>query len=353
MKILFNHLVFASLLFVVGTFSGGVYALRWEPEALHVESIEVAPNVYAVVDTLSQEWLDDSNASAATSGGFIVGEKGVLVIESFVNARLAGQMLALINEVTRKPILYLVNTSYHGDHMYGNYMFPNATIIGHEETRIYAEEHWDDDLNFMVNMFGHPEGFDSMRDNSRRTPDILLNDHLDHIRIDLGDRKVEIRRFGFGQTKGDLQVWVPDEKVFWTGNNIIGPAPLVPWLTEGGHKASLDTLLRYKEFLPEGTTVVTGHSVPFKLGADNDGLEFHIAYLTALDETVKEAVEKGMSLMETVDYAALDEFSAYDLFSWNHKQMNVPCAYKYHAQLAGKTLDDNELAVMRHCVNDF
>jgi len=350
MKIIFWRFVCVSLLLALGTLSTGVHAKRWEPESLHLERIELAPNVYAVVDTLSEEWLKEG-ASAATSGGFIVGEKGVFVIESFVNARLAGQLLALINEVTRKPILYVVNTSYHGDHMYGNYLFPNATIINHEESRKYTEEHWDDDLNFMVNMFGHPDGYDDMRDNSPRTADILLNDDLDYIRVDLGDRKVEIRRFGFGQTKGDLQVWLPDAKVFWAGNAVIGPAPLVPWMTEGGHKKSLETLMRFKKFLPKDATVVSGHSVPFKVSDKNSGLDHHIAYLSTLDKKASKAVKKGLSLMDTVDYAEMPEFDGYDLYNWNHKQMNVPCAYKYYMEKAGKKLSEDELAVTRHCWN--
>jgi cyclase len=342
------YLCFMCLLFA--SLSSGVHAKRWDPATLDVERIELAPNVYAVVDTLSAEWLEE-NASAATSGGFIVGEKGVLVVESFVNARLAAQMIALINEVTRKPILYVVNTSYHGDHMYGNYLFPNATIIQHEESRKYAEEHWEDDLNFMLNMFGHPDGYDGMRENSARTGDILLNDETDYIRVDLGDRKVEIRQFGFGQTKGDLQVWLPDAEVFWTGNSVIGPAPLVPWMTEGGHALSLATLKRYKEFLPEGATVVSGHSVPFKIGDENDGLEFHIDYLSALDEIARTSVENGLALMDTVDAADMPEFSAYDLFNWNHKQMNVPCAYKHYMGVADKELTEDEQAVTQHCHN--
>ena len=349
-KTIFCLHVFVSLSTALCLFSSQAYAKRWDPSTLHLKRIELAPNVYGVIDTLSEEWLKEG-ASAATSAGFIVGEKGVFVIESMVNARLGGQLLGLINEVTRKPILYVANTSYHGDHAYGNYLFPNATIIQHDESKKYTEENWDNDLNFMVNMFGHPEGYDGMRDNSPRTGDMLLNDSLDYIRIDLGDRIVEVRRFGFGQTLGDLQVWLPDAKVLWVGNTVIGPAPLVPWLTEGGHKQSLDTLRRIKAFLPKDAVIASGHSVPFKVNDKNNGIDHHIKYLSALDQKAHEAVTQGMSLMETVDYAEMAEFNGYDLYNWNHKQMNVPCAYKYYMKKAGKELPEEELAMSRHCHN--
>ena len=211
MNISFRRTIGVVLLAAILTTGHVAFAERWAPESVTLERIELAPGVYAVIDTLAEDWLKNG-ASVATSGGFIVGDKGVLVIESFVNARLGGQMLAHISEVTTKPVIYVVNTSYHGDHMYGNYLFPSSTIITHEETRTYALEHWDDDLNFMVNMFGHPEGFDDLKKNRPRTGDILINNSTQSIRIDLGNKMVEILQLGFGQTIGDLQVWLPEEK---------------------------------------------------------------------------------------------------------------------------------------------
>jgi glyoxylase-like metal-dependent hydrolase (beta-lactamase superfamily II) len=346
----YKWLVYVTMVLAVALGSINANTKRWNPTTLDVERIEVAPNVYAVVDTLSDDWLKEG-ASAYTSAGFIVGEKGVFVVESYVNARLAGQLIALIKEVTNKPILYVTSTSYHGDHMYGNYLFPNATIIQHEKSKKYFEQKLDGDLTFMKNMFGHPEGHDSMDEIAPRTGDILINDGVEYIRVDLGDRIVEVRQFGLGQTRGDLQGWVPDAKVFWAGNAIIGPKPLVPWLTEGGHKKSLDALVAMKKFLPEDATIVSGHSIPFKNNAANSGLDYSIAYLSALHKTVEKAVKKKMGLMDTVDYAALDDFSAYDLFNWNHKQMNVPCAYRYHMLKKGRTIPEEEAPMMMHCNN--
>ena len=60
----------------------------------------------------------------ATTAGFVVGERGVLVIESMLNGDLASQLIGLVRQVTTKPIRFLVNTSDHGDHAYGNYVFP-------------------------------------------------------------------------------------------------------------------------------------------------------------------------------------------------------------------------------------
>jgi len=88
---------------------------------------ELAPGVYGV-------YPDDAptkNAAgipAATSGGFAVGDDGVLVVDSMLNRGLAHQMLALVREKTKKPILYVVNTSYHGDHSYDPWVHSQINV---------------------------------------------------------------------------------------------------------------------------------------------------------------------------------------------------------------------------------
>ena len=71
--------------------------------------IEVAPNVYAFI----QE-------NCATNAGFIVSEEGVLVIDSLMTPLLAGKLYSAIRNVTTSPIRYVVNTQFHGDHVFGN-----------------------------------------------------------------------------------------------------------------------------------------------------------------------------------------------------------------------------------------
>ena len=74
----------------------------------------------------------------ATSGGFIIGDRAVMIIDTMLNRQLAGKVMALVRERTQNPIRYIVNTSYHGDHSYGNQFFPaDAQIIQHRATQDY------------------------------------------------------------------------------------------------------------------------------------------------------------------------------------------------------------------------
>ena len=67
-----------------------------------------------------------------TNAGIIVGDEGVLVIDSLRVPSFARDLISDVRHITDKPIQYLVDTHSHWDHSWGNEEFPEATIIGHE-----------------------------------------------------------------------------------------------------------------------------------------------------------------------------------------------------------------------------
>src|SRR3984957_20422012 len=95
----------------------------WDAARVNLTSKELAPGVFAVMPehVLAKDHV-------GTTGGFVIGVRGVLVIESMLNGDLASQLIGLVRKVTTKPIRFLVNTSYHGDHAYGNYLFPENAV---------------------------------------------------------------------------------------------------------------------------------------------------------------------------------------------------------------------------------
>ncbi|WP_460903052.1 MBL fold metallo-hydrolase [Paraburkholderia jirisanensis] len=254
-----------------------------------------------------------------TTAGFVIGERAVLVIESMLNGNLASQLIGLVREMTTKPIRFLVNTSYHGDHAYGNYVFPESTVvIQHPATKRYMDEHFEEDRSFMIGLMGKGKGIERVQ---ARTADIVVPDMLS---VDLGGRTVEVRHFGFAQTPGDLVIWAPEAKVLWVGNMIQAPSPALPWLLEGRHRETIATLSRVREFLPEDATIIPGHGRPMR-PAD---IEYPLRYLRELDRTVRAAIAEGRSVEETLDLAAMPHFCGYSLFDWAHKTVNVPAAYR-------------------------
>jgi glyoxylase-like metal-dependent hydrolase (beta-lactamase superfamily II) len=286
----------------------------WDAARVNLISKQLAPGVFAI---MPDDVFDKDHVG--TTAGFVIGERGVLVIEALLNGDLASQLIGLVRRETTKPIRFLVNTSYHGDHAYGNYLFPESTvIIQHPATKKYMEEKFEDDRSFMIGLMGKGKGIERVQP---RTADITVNEMLS---VDLGGRTGEVRHFGFAQTPGDLVVWIPDAKVLWVGNMIQAPAPALPWLLEGKHKESIATLARVRDFLPEDATIIPGHGRPMR-PAD---IDFPLRYLRELDSAVRAAIDKGQSLEATLEVVTMPDYGAYSLFDWAHKTVNVPTAYR-------------------------
>src|SRR5262245_21510086 len=60
--------------------------------------------------------ISPDGSKAGSNAGFVVGTNGVLVVDTFINAAPARDLLAEIRKVTNLPIRFVVNTHYHLDH---------------------------------------------------------------------------------------------------------------------------------------------------------------------------------------------------------------------------------------------
>jgi glyoxylase-like metal-dependent hydrolase (beta-lactamase superfamily II) len=290
-------------------------AYPWTPNAVRLVSEELAPGVFAILDADADEYAP-AGRPLATSGGFVIGDDGVLMVESMINRQLFCQAVDLIRAETDRPVRWVVNTSSHGDHNFGNAFLPDGVqVVQHARTAEYIAGHFAEDVAFMEANFGADQGIDEI---SPRAADVLVDD--DGWSVDLGGVTVEARHYGFAQTPGDLFVWVPDARVLWTGNAFLAEAPGVPWLLAGNAVAAERTLAAVRDSLPADAIVVPGHGRPTR-PADMD---FHVDYLAALIAGVRAAVEQGLDLEATVAAVDLPEFQGYALWGWIHDQVNVP-----------------------------
>jgi cyclase len=86
----------------------------------------IGPDLYA--------YISDNDGSANST--FMVGSKGILVVDTGVDAPKGSKILRVIRKVSRLPVLYVINTHYHPDHQGGNFVVgPEATIISTDSTR--------------------------------------------------------------------------------------------------------------------------------------------------------------------------------------------------------------------------
>jgi cyclase len=88
-------------------------------------------NVYAAID--------DAKDEAGANAGFVIGDDGVAIIDTFENPEASKQMLSQIRKLTELPIKFVINTHYHIDHVAGNSLFQQngAVVFAHRNVRAW------------------------------------------------------------------------------------------------------------------------------------------------------------------------------------------------------------------------
>jgi cyclase len=149
-------------------------------------------------------------SSAGSNAGFVIGDDGVAVIDTFQDTAAARQLLAEIQKLTKLPVKFVVNTHYHLDHVTGNAVFAQAgaVIIAHKNVRSWIHT---ENLKF----FGA-----GIKPEQKAWIDGLLAPNLVYdsaLELFLGSRRVVVRYFP-GHTGGDSVVSVPDANVYFCGD---------------------------------------------------------------------------------------------------------------------------------------
>jgi cyclase len=257
---------------------------KLNPAGCILSTREMAPGVYALI----------SSIPGVDNAGFVVGEKGVLVIDAHISIPMARQILARVREVTDKPILYLVNSNYHGDHTFGNCAFPVETLVVQQRETAARTPYLAEEIAFMLPAVSHDlRVFEGV---TFRPPDIVFDDHL---RIDLGERIVDTYWFGPANTPGDTITTVRDARVAWTGNMTGGSFGLA---LESDAPTFLGTLTRFIQTI-EVETLIPGHSAP--LGPSD--LWLYMVYFSRLTNDMKRALNAGWTLEETLERIPMGE----------------------------------------------
>ena len=294
----------------------------WDANKVTLGLQKLSTDVYAIIPTTA-ETETAKGIPQATTGGFIVGEKGVLLIEVMLTKRLYDQEVNLIRTVTDKPIIYAVNTSDHGDHCFGNYLLPASTlIIQNEFAKVNLAKNYEGIKTFMVGLFGSGRGIENT---VFRPADIVIPKNS-NLKIDMGGGKiVELLNIGTAQSPADLFVWMPNQKVFWAGNPFIAESPAIPWLFDGFFLEPAANLKKIYDFLPDDAVVVPGHGRI----TSKAGIKYTIDYVQELKAQVEAAVDKGLSLEQTKEAVKMKAYDkGYLLFNWLHYNFNLPNAYK-------------------------
>jgi cyclase len=257
------------------------------PEGVELETVKLDDGVYALL----------SNTPFADNAGFIVGTNSVLVVDAHFNGKMASQIITAVREVTNLPIEYLVNLNAFGDHVFGNYMFPKSTkIISHEKTLNFLKENSLEKRKKIISVTveGDMTIFDGVED---RLPEITFSDIL---RIDMGNKVVELHFFGPGMSPSDTVLYLPDSEVAWTGNLVFGKGS-IPWARTEKITEYLETMKKFDGKISPNI-IVSGHG---KI-ADKSIIDKYISYLSNVISISEELTERNININSYVQKISLD-----------------------------------------------
>ncbi|MCC6470564.1 MAG: MBL fold metallo-hydrolase [Alphaproteobacteria bacterium] len=233
-------------------------------------------------------------AEGDPNSGVIIGDDGVMVIDARATPVMARQLVELIRGVTDKPIKYVVLTHYHAVRVLGASAYGAEQIIASESTRALIVERGRHDMKSEIGRF--PRLFDAVETIPGLTwPTMTFKDSLT---IWMGKREVRLMHLGPGHTKGDTVVWLPKEKILFSGDLVeegatpyCGDAYLAEWP---------DTLERVKKLGARKLVPGRGEAMMTPRAALR-AIEATQAFLRAMTGAIRSGVRRRQTLKQVFD----------------------------------------------------
>ena len=149
--------------------------------------------------------------------GAIIGDDAVLVIDALATPVMAREHIRLIRTVTDKPIKYLCLTHYHAVRVLGASAFGAEQIVASRGTYDLIAERGEADRDSEIGRF--PRLFRSVESIPGMTWPTMTFDTGMSIRLGR-DLEVRLLHLGRAHTKGDTVVWIPSQRIAFTGDAV-------------------------------------------------------------------------------------------------------------------------------------
>jgi glyoxylase-like metal-dependent hydrolase (beta-lactamase superfamily II) len=262
---------------------------------------QVSSNTWAIVGPLDNRSEDNLGNNATF--GFVVTSEGVVLIDSGGSAKGAKAIHQLILTVTKQPIRYVINTGGQDHRWFGNDYFSRqgAKIISSAVARRDQQARVNQQWTMMETLIGKA----AIAGTREKYADITFDDQY---AFTLGGIRFEIYHHGQAHTPGDAYVWLPQQKIVFSGD-IVFTERMLGILEDSNSKSWLESFNAMAGLQPQH--IIPGHGSPTSLEkarADTGD------YLEFLRQAVATFMENGgdASAIGTIDQSRFSYLHNYD-----------------------------------------
>ncbi len=221
--------------------------------------------------------------------GIVIGDDAVLVADTQATPVMAQDVIRRIRAVTDKPIRYVVLTHYHAVRVLGASAYAAQEIIASQDTYDLIAERGEQDKKSEIERF--PRLFRAVESVPGLTwPTLTFKGEMT---LWLGKLEVKLLQLGRGHTKGDTVVWLPQQKIMFSGDLVefdatpyCGDAYFEDW----PHTLDAIAALKPEKLVPgRGAALTTPGQV-------QEGLAGTRAFVAELYAAVKRGASAGKDL---------------------------------------------------------
>jgi cyclase len=230
--------------------------------------------------------------------GVSVGDDGIVIVDDQY-APLAEKIQAALKGIADKPVRFVINTHYHGDHTGGNaYFQKQAPIIAQDNVRKRLESGGAAGNGGSIRMENKPAPHDALP--------IITFDH--DVTVHLNGEDIRALHFPAGHTDGDSIIFFPHSNVVHMGDDFVTYGfPFIDVDSGGSINGMIDAVATVISDLPPDVKVIPGHGAVSTL---ND-MRAYLEMLIQTRDVVQNALKEGETLDQMKEAKLLDPWKKY------------------------------------------
>lgn len=236
-----------------------------------IQQERVAENVYSF----------QSRLYAEVNAGVVTSPEMAVVIDTLPFPEETIQLRNFVEQELQVPIRFVINTHYHADHTWGNYLFPGAKIVSHSISRQMLLEKGREALEKAKAQNS------SLRNVKIKLPEITF----DQGELVIRAGKKTLRLFTFpGHCDGAIAVLIEEDRILFSGDTVMP----IPYIVDGDIDDTIDSLKFVRKLGLEN--IVQGHGDIILRGEIDQMMKNNIDYLSEVRKLVRRAARRKYAL---------------------------------------------------------